>query len=51
MVNQLLPERIDNAYRGYKPALWLFAVVLLMKVGISTSANMNLAPQGKMTPS
>ena len=31
MINQLLPLRIDNAYRGYKLALWLFALVVSVK--------------------
>ena len=32
MFNQLLPQRIDNTYRGHKLALWLFAVVVAMKI-------------------
>jgi hypothetical protein len=35
MLNQLLPQRVDNTYRGYKLALWLFGVVVFMKVGMS----------------
>ena len=31
MFNQLFPQRADNTYRGYKFALWLFAVVLLLR--------------------
>jgi hypothetical protein len=41
MFNQLLPERIDNTYHGYKLALWLFGLVLLMKVGISVATIFN----------
>ncbi len=28
MINQLLPRHIDNTHRGYKLALWLFALVV-----------------------
>jgi hypothetical protein len=28
MIKKLLPQRLDNAYRGYKLALWLFALVV-----------------------
>ncbi|MEK7775330.1 MAG: hypothetical protein AAB305_05550 [Candidatus Zixiibacteriota bacterium] len=31
MVNQLLPQPIDNTYRGHKLALWLFALVVSVK--------------------
>ena len=31
MLNQLLPARLDNTYRGRKLALWLFGVVVLIK--------------------
>jgi hypothetical protein len=33
MVDKLLPQRIDNAYRGYKVALWLFGLI----VGVRTT--------------
>ena len=32
MFNQLLPPRIDNTYRGYKLALWLFALVVAVRI-------------------
>jgi hypothetical protein len=35
MFDQLLPQRIDNTYRGPKLALWMFGLVVLMKVGMS----------------
>src|SRR4051812_19248839 len=35
MFNPLLPQRVDNTYRGYKLGLWLFGVLMLMKVVIS----------------
>jgi hypothetical protein len=41
MFNQLFPQRFDNTYRGHKLALWLFAVVVLMKVGISVGSIFN----------
>ena len=28
MFDKLLPQRIDNTYRGYKLALWLFGLVV-----------------------
>jgi hypothetical protein len=31
MINQLLPQCIDNTYRGHKLALWLFALVVFVK--------------------
>ena len=31
MFNKMLPHRIDNTYRGHKLALWLFALVVLVK--------------------
>ena len=31
MLNQLLPPRLDNTYRGRKLALWLFGLVVLIK--------------------
>jgi hypothetical protein len=33
--NRLLPQSGDNAYGGHKVALWLFALLLLMKSVIS----------------
>jgi hypothetical protein len=41
MLNQLFPERIDNTYRGYRLALWLFALLLLMKVAMSVNCILN----------
>ena len=31
MLEHLLPRTIDNTYRGYRVALWLFGVVLFIK--------------------
>ena len=41
MFNRLLPQAIDNTYRGYKLALWLFALTVLVKVGISLASIFN----------
>ena len=32
MVDKLLPQRIDNAYRGYKVSLWLFGLVVGVRI-------------------
>lgn len=34
MLSQLFPRRADNSYRGYKLGLWLFALVVLLKLGL-----------------
>ncbi len=34
MIRRILPKRLENDYRGYKPALWIFAVISLMKVAL-----------------
>jgi hypothetical protein len=31
MFDKLLPQRLDNAYRGHKVALWLFGLVVVVK--------------------
>ena len=41
MLSSLLPKHADDTYRGYKVALWLLALVLLMKVGISLGSIFN----------
>jgi len=41
MFNQLLPQRIDNTYRGHKLALWLFGLLLLMKIAMSLNSIFN----------
>src|SRR5262245_37509756 len=38
MLNRIFPEQLDNNYRGYKLALWIFGLLLLMKLGISLSS-------------
>jgi hypothetical protein len=32
MFDKVLPERIDNTYRGHKLALWILAVVVAVKI-------------------
>ncbi len=41
MFNELLPQRADNAYQGHKLALWLFAVVILLRVAMSLNSILN----------
>ena len=41
MLKRLLPERIDNAYHGYKVALWLFGLLVFMKMAISVNSIVN----------
>ena len=41
MFDQLLPQRIDHTYRGYKPALWLFGLLLFMKIAMSLNSIFN----------
>ena len=41
MLNQLLPRQADNTYHGYKLALWLFAVLVFLKVMMSLNTIFN----------
>ena len=41
MLNQLLPRQVDNTYHGYKLALWIFAVLVLMRTGIALGCTFN----------
>jgi hypothetical protein len=41
MFTQLLPQLIDNTYRGHKLALWLFALLVLVKVAMSLNSIFN----------
>jgi len=41
MLKQLLPRQVDNTYHGRKLALWLFAVVVLMKLLMSLNSIFN----------
>lgn len=35
MFSRLLPAHLDNDFRGYKAAIWIFALITLMKLGLS----------------
>ena len=37
----LLPRRADNDYRGYKAALWIFGLILLLRVVMSVNSIFN----------
>lgn len=37
MLDRLLPPDIDNTYRGHKAALWLFALLLLVRILMSVN--------------
>jgi hypothetical protein len=59
MFDKLLPQRIDNTYRGYKVALWLFGLVLGVRItqsvlvifnGYSTAKNADGIPLLTYTP-
>lgn len=41
LFDRLLPRTIDNTYRGSRIALWLFAVVLLMRIAMSINCILN----------
>lgn len=41
MFNPLLPRQIDHTYRGSKLALWLFGLIVLMKVAMSVNSIFN----------
>jgi hypothetical protein len=40
MFNQIFHQPVDNTRRGDKVALWFFAPLALMKVGISGGRNL-----------
>jgi hypothetical protein len=41
VIDRLLPRRVDNTYRGHKIALWLFALLLFMKLAMSVNSIFN----------
>jgi len=41
MFDRLLPPRADHSYRGHKLALWLFALVVLVKTSIGLGTIFN----------
>jgi hypothetical protein len=59
MLERLLPQSLDNAYRGSKVALWVFGLVVGMKItqslavifnGYSTAKNADGIPLDAFTP-
>src|ERR1700687_5381324 len=41
MLDQILPQRIDNTYSGHRLALWLFGLVVAMKSAQSLAIILN----------
>jgi hypothetical protein len=41
MLNKILPQHIDNTYRGHKLALWLLGILVFMKGGIGLGTIFN----------
>ncbi len=41
MLDQILPRRLDNTYRGHRLALWLFVLLVVMKTGIALGTIFN----------
>ncbi len=41
MLRQLFPRHVDNTYRGYKLALWFFALLVLIKLAIGLNSIFN----------
>ena len=59
MFEKLLPQSIDNTYRGYKVAIWLFGLVVGMRIaqslfvifnGYSTARDADGIPLDTYTP-
>jgi hypothetical protein len=40
-MSRFLPPSIDNTYRGYKAALWIFGALLLMRIVMSVNCIFN----------
>jgi hypothetical protein len=41
MLNVILPQSIDNTYRGHPAALWLFIPIVIMKSGVALGTIFN----------
>jgi len=41
VLDRLLPRNIDNTYRGHKAALWLFGLLLLLRILMSVNTIFN----------
>lgn len=59
MLDKLLPRRLDNTYQGYKVALWLFGLVVGVKItqsvavifrGYATARDADGVPLDTYTP-
>ena len=35
MLSHFLPAHLDNDFRGYKAAIWIFALITAMKLGLA----------------
>ena len=41
LVNRIFPPHFNNDYRGHKLALWIFAVIVFMRLGMSLTTIFN----------
>ncbi len=41
MIERLIPRQADNAYQGHRLALWILALIILMKLGIGLNSVFN----------
>jgi hypothetical protein len=41
LLDRILPRHADNTYRGFRLALWLFALLVLMKLAMSVNSIFN----------
>jgi hypothetical protein len=41
MWSAIIPQRLDNAYRGQLAALWIFGAILLLKTGVALGTIFN----------
>jgi hypothetical protein len=41
MLNEFLPRQVDNTYHGYRIALWLFALLVFLRVTMSLNSIFN----------
>ncbi len=41
MLTRLLPQRVENSFRGHPLAIWLFAPVVILKTGIALTTLFN----------
>jgi len=43
MIEKLFPEQFDNTFRGQKAGLWIFGLLLLMKITMGVNSTFNAA--------